>query len=54
MCGRTGVQIPDWPNLTQHCKWFATTSASMQVAVLPWRYDVEMGTANSLPVHASV
>jgi len=26
-------------------------STSTQVAVLPWRYDMEMGTANSL--HAS-
>jgi len=36
------------PNLTQRCKRFATTSTSTQVAVLPWRYDAEMGTANSL------
>jgi len=39
------------PNLTKHCKRFTITSTSMQVAVLPWCYDVEMGTANSL--HAS-
>jgi len=26
---------------------FATASTSTQVAVLPWRYDAEMGTANS-------
>jgi len=31
------------PNLTQ----FATASTLKQVAVLPWRYDVEMGSANS-------
>jgi len=30
------------PNLTQCCKWFATTSTSMQVAVFPWCYDAEM------------
>jgi len=36
------------PNLTQLCKRFATTSTSTQVAVLPWRYDAEMGKANSL------
>jgi len=30
---------------------FATASTSTQVAVLPWRYDTEMGTTNSL--HAS-
>jgi len=30
------------------CKWFATTLTSTQVAVLPWRGDVELGTANSL------
>jgi len=30
---------------------FVTDSISTQVAVLPWRYDAEMGTANSL--HAS-
>jgi len=32
-------------------KRFATASTSTQVAVLPWRYDAEMGAANSL--HAS-
>jgi len=32
-------------------KRFATPLTSTQVAVLPWRYDAEMGTANSL--HAS-
>jgi len=47
----SGVQIPDRPNLTKLCKWFATASTSTQVAVMPWRYDTEMGTANSL--HAS-
>jgi len=31
------------PNLAQ----LATASTSTQVAVLPWRYDAEMGTANS-------
>jgi len=30
----------------------ATALTSMQVAVLPWRYDAEMGTANSLHVLA--
>jgi len=39
------------PNLAQRCKRFATASSSTQVAVLTWRYDTEMGTANSL--HAS-
>jgi len=38
----------DRPNLTQRCKRFATASTSTQVAVLPWRYDADMGTANSL------
>jgi len=33
----------DRPNLTQHCKRFAIASTSTQVAVLPWRYDAEMG-----------
>jgi len=41
----------DWPNLTQCCKRFTTASAYTQVAVLPWRYDPGLGTANSL--HAS-
>jgi len=41
----------DQPNLTQSCKQFATASTYMQVALLPWRYDAEMGTANLL--HAS-
>jgi len=45
------IQIPDRPNLTQRCVQFATASTSTQIALLPWRYDVEMGTANSL--HAS-
>jgi len=36
------------PNLTQRCNRFATASTSTQVAVLPWRYDAEMSTANSL------
>jgi len=37
----------------QCCKRFATASTSFSlVAVLPWRYDAEMGIANSL--HASV
>jgi len=40
------------PNLTQRCKWFATASTSMQVAVLPRHYDVEMSTANSLRASA--
>jgi len=48
---RSGVQISDQPNPTRHCKRFATASTSTQVAVLPWRYDTVMGTANSL--HAS-
>jgi len=42
------------PNLTQHCKRFATTLTSMQVAVLPWRYDAEMDTENSLHASASM
>jgi len=37
---------------THHCKRFATTSTSTQVAVLPWRYYAEMGTANSLHTSA--
>jgi len=39
------------PYLIQRCKRIATASTSAQVAVLTWRYDAEMGTANSL--HAS-
>jgi len=31
VCGRFGVQILDWPNLTQPCKWFATASTSIKV-----------------------
>jgi len=46
------IRIPGRPNLSQRCKWFATASTSMQVAVVPWRYDAEMGTVNLL--HASV
>jgi len=38
----------DRPNLIQCCKRFATTSTSAQVAVFPWRYDVEVRTVNSL------
>jgi len=39
-------------NLTQRCKRFATASTTTQAAVLPWRYDAKMGTANSLHVSA--
>jgi len=50
MCGRSGVgvQIPDRSNLTQRLRSYkrlATSSTSTQVALLPWRYDAEMGTA---------
>jgi len=38
-------------DITQRCNRFAAASKSTQVAVLPWRYDAKMGTANSL--HAS-
>jgi len=44
-------QILDMPNLTQSCKQFGTASTSMQIAVLPWCYDTELGTTNSS--HAS-
>jgi len=30
-CGRSGVQIPGRPNLTQRCKRFANASTSTQV-----------------------
>jgi len=36
--------MPGQSNLAQRCKRFATASTSTQVAVLSWRYDVEMGT----------
>jgi len=39
------------PNFTQRCKRFVTASTSTKVALIPRRYDAEMGTANSL--HAS-
>jgi len=44
------VQIPGRPNLTTlvMVRHDATASTSMQVAVLPWRYDAEMETAKSL------
>jgi len=28
VCGRSGVQIPDWPNLTQRSKRFTTALTS--------------------------
>jgi len=46
---------PRWPTVNarascaggvcfkQRFKWFATASKSTQVAVLPWRYDAELG-----------
>jgi len=49
--GRSEVQISDRPNLTQHCKWFATASTSTQVAV--WRYDAEMGSGHHNSLHDS-
>jgi len=48
MCGKSGVQIPNRPNLTQHCKRFTIASTFAEVVVLPWCYDAEMGTANLL------
>jgi len=33
-------------------RWFTTVSTSTKVVVLPWRYDAEMGTANSSPASA--
>jgi len=36
--------LVSYVNLTQRCKRFATASTSAQAAVLPWRYDAEMGT----------
>jgi len=43
---------PELAYLIQHCKRFATAATSTQVAVLPWHYGAEKGTANLL--HASV
>jgi len=51
-CEKFEVQISGQPNLTQRCKWFATAATYTQVAVLLWRYDAEMGTANSLNASA--
>jgi len=41
---RSRIRILGRLNLAQRCKRFTTASASTQVAVLPWRYDVDMGT----------
>jgi len=41
----------NWLKLAQHCKRFTIASTFMQVAVLSWCYDAEMGTINLL--HAS-
>jgi len=49
---KSGVQIPEWPNLTQRCKRFATASTCTQVTVLPWRYEAELDTAKLLHVSA--
>jgi len=52
VCGRSRVCFPKaGQTLHSVANGSPTTSTSMQVVVLPWRYDVEMGTANSL--HAS-
>jgi len=43
---RSRVQISNRQNLIQLCnKLFATASTSTLVAVMPWRYDMELGTA---------
>jgi len=47
---RLGVKILGWPNFTA-LQTVCATSTSTQVAVLPWRYVVDMGTTTSL--HAS-
>jgi len=39
-------------NLIQLCKRFVTSLTSTQVAVLLWRYDAEISTANSLRASA--
>jgi len=36
----------------QRCKRFAAALTSTQVSKLPWRYDMESGTANSLHTSA--
>jgi len=43
---------PERLNLTQRYKQFTTASTATQVAVLPWCYDAEMATANSLHTSA--
>jgi len=43
--------LKSWPSPTHRCIRFATASTCMRIAVLPWHYDAEMSTANSL--HAS-
>jgi len=40
--------LKGWPNLTQRCKRFASASTCTHLAVLPWHYEAEMGTGNSL------
>jgi len=39
-----GQEFEFQADLAQRYKRFATASTSTQVGVLPWRYDVEMGT----------
>jgi len=46
------VRIQGRPNHTQRYKRFATASTSTKVAMLPWRYDAELGTVNSLRTSA--
>jgi len=49
--GGSGVQTWAGQILTVQCyKWFITTSTSTLIflSTLPWRYDVEMSTANLL------
>jgi len=44
--GRFRVQNSSRLNFRQRNKRFVTVSTISKVAVLPWRYDAEMGTAN--------
>jgi len=46
-CARSTIRISGRPNLSQRCKRFATASTFTQVAVLLWRYVVEIDCANS-------
>jgi len=48
VCGKSGVQIPNQPNMRQFANGSPPLEHLASIAMLTWLYDAELGTANSL------